>query len=633
MQGGVTWGGYSDMARAKKRAEKIRLRDVPILAFDGSQRPYFIKEGYLSDIAGFVPTIRGGYRRAPQWIDHYAAATGETLIGASRVGPIATGDTPQITIATAKPSVNAIFQYKVIADGSGSRWGMSFGSLQDYDRRRIVYHRKGGREYTLGWDPDAYGYHCHLFESNYTPLGVEPTDQSGIVLTPVVSGGNMGTGHVRVYLAFRRTPTTYDYGAPDLGNPKDVQLTGTTGRNSIDISSITAAVWPSTSLNSVWRTRVVADAAQLPLEPVYFATVMASDATSVSLTASDAHVTQQPQLELGKFDFPGVGVASQFLEHLHLGEHLGFLAVTGVKYDYRMYFGGYLNTEGAVVQDENWWGFSVDIPTRDTIVSWVSFRGICIALCKNGLYRLRDESANPAYWWWEHMAAIRGEHVSAIAIVNDVVMIVGRGLGGEWNVWASDGINLNPVGNEVSVFLASDVGIVAPDGLPMLIGSTGARNYVMNQQGKWGKNNADTDVAWDVGRDSTFRGGAAMLAGDGGVYYEGSAFSSNTTDRAVTRDFFLDIEERTEWEEVFVLATKAGLNASVTVQGRVDGGGVWITMATITVDATSGGRYRVPIPPGIRQGYRFQVRLSAADANQFTIEGVIVQARPTPAMT
>ncbi len=612
---------------------KTRIRDVPIVGFNGSRKPYFVEAGVLSEIAGMTPTIKGGYRRAPQWIDHYAVAAGESIIGSSRVGPIAAGGTPQITIATAKPTAANLIQRKVLADGTAPLFGMNFGSAQDTARRRIVYHRKNGKEYTLGWDVgDAWGegaFHCHLFESDRTPVGVEPTDQSGISLAAGTTGGLMGTGHVRVYLAFYRTP---NYGAPDLANPKDVALTGTAGTNKITVSSITPAAWTNTVFNSVWRTRVVSDDAQLPFEPVYLVHRFAKANTTDTLTASDTDVIKQPQLELGKFDFPTVGEASQFLEFLNLGEHLGFLACTGVKYDYRMYFGGYLDTEGVAVQDENWWGFSVDIPGMDTIVSWVSFRGICVALCRNGLWRLRDESSLPTAWYWEQMAAIRGEIVSAVAIVNDVVMIVGRGLGGEWNVWATDGINLNPVGDAVSTFLASDTGIISQDGLPMLIGTADARNYVMNSQGHWGKSNADTDVAWEVGRDSTFQDGAPLLAGSGGIYYEGTAFSNDSSDHAITRDFFIDIEERTEWEEVFVLATKVADDASVKVQGRVDGGD-WTDMKTITVDATSGGRYSVPVPPTIRQGYRFQVKLIATDADQFTVEGVIVQARLTPTMT
>ncbi len=624
---------------ARPANTRKRLKDVPLIAFDGTQRPYFLKEGTLAEIAGMVPVMAGGYKRAPQWTNHWTPPTNHTIIGVSPAGAIATGGTAQITVATRESTGPALYQYKVIADGSGSTWGALFGGAQDTSRDKVVYHRSDGLELSLGFDPTAYGYHCTILHSDYAighhVFAVEPMDQNGITATPSTTGGHMASGYTRVFLVNKGTVMAggVSYiGAADTDNDIDVHLTGTWGVNSIALSSIPAGTWPETDKVYIYRTRVVSDSAQLPFEKAYLVKTINAGTTSTTLVSSDASIMKHEEMQTGKADFPGTGTASQFLDNLSFGEHLGHLVVTGVTKGYRMYISGYTDNDGVSQSDGGlWWQYDIELPGRDEIKSWVSHRGVLIVLGENGLYRLRDESADPSNWYLEQMAAIRGEHVNAIALATDIVMIIGRGLGGEWNIWASDGYTLKPIGDSVSGFLDSSTGILAPDGMPMLIGSSTSRNYTMNQRGVWGKNNADTDVKWDAGRDSTFRSGVPMLAGPAGIYYEGSYYLADESDYAVTREFSLALEERSEWEKVFILATKVSTNASAMIYGRVDTGS-WVLMDTITISATSGGRYEVAVPDTVRQGYRFQVKVVAADAYSFTLEGVIVQANNTPPM-
>jgi hypothetical protein len=613
--------------------KRIRIRDIPWAALDATSRPYFMSEGVLSAAEGFVPSAKGGYKRTPLWSVWSAAPSGEEIIGASAVGTIADGENPQITVATKKASANALYQRKVLSDGTWTLFGMNFGSSQDYTRSRIVYHRMGGKEYTLGWDPDAYGYHCHLFESKYLPAGAEPMNQNGITLTAQSSGGHMGAGYVRVYLVFHgdfsgETRT----GAPDLVHAKTVHLTGTNNANRITVGSIPAAVWPGTTHVYLYRTRVVSDSAQLEYEPAYFAQSVSAGTSAADMTSSDAQIAGNPQLETGKFNFPAVGETQKFLPYLGLSEHAGRLICWGVKYAGRMWISGYTDVDGAPEIDNNWWGYSIDLPGRDTIVSAVSFRGKCFALGLNGLYRLRDESSDPSFWYFEQMALVRGENVLGLAVAGDEVYVTGKGIGGDWNIWALDGYNLRPAGDGLRSVITKDTGVLQCSGLPLTTGDTASERYMLGEQAAWGRMNGPAGAKSSIGQNASFASGGALLATAAGIYKEGSTYSADESDYAITREFSGSIEERTEWEKVFVFASVASASVTLRVYGAADGG-AWVLMGSAVISATSGGMVEIPVPAECRQGRRFRVKVAVLTAAGVTVEGVTVQARPAPEMT
>ncbi|MBN1809998.1 MAG: hypothetical protein JW909_13100 [Planctomycetes bacterium] len=612
--------------------KRIRIRDIPLLGLDLTLRPYFLGEGVLSAAEGFVPSPRGGYERSPQWAAFSSPPQGEEIIGASRVSSITDFDDPWITVATSKPAVNALYQYKVNQQGQWSSWGMLFGSAQDYARDRIVYHRTGGREFTLGWDPEAYGYHCHLFESKYSPVGAEPVNQSSVTLGASSSGGALGAGYVRVYIAFYGLVNGEPrLGAPDLDHPKTVQLTGSGNSNRITVDDLPSAVWPSTSHVYVYRTRVVADSAQLDFEPAYLAGAVSEGTSSANLTASDADIAGNPRLESARFDFPTMGQEEQFLPALGLSEHAGRLVAWGVGQSFRLWISGYTDADGVPVIDHNWWSHAVDTPGRDEILSMVSFRGKCFALGRCGLYRLRDESSDPSFWFWEQMALLHGANPSALAVVGDDVFAVARGQEGEWNVWALDGYNLKPVGDGLRAVLSEDTGVIPFDGTAMLTGQDGG-SHVLGPGGAWGKNNAPSGLTIGIGSHDDFQSGAFLLAGPDGMEYRASGYSGDESDYVITRDFLAGPEERTEWEKVFLFASAAQDPVTLKVYGSADGGS-WTLMGTVGISAQAGGMAAVPVPAGVRQGRRFSVRITAASAGGVTLEGITVQARPAPEMT
>ena len=613
--------------------KRMRIRDIPWTALDATSRPYFMGEGVLSAAEGFVPSAKGGYKRTPLWSLWSGAPSGEEIIGVSAIGTIADGDAPQISVATKKASANALYQRKVLSDGTWTMFGMNFGSSQDYTRSRIVYHRTGGKEYTLGWDPDAYGYHCHLFESKYMPVGAEPMNQNGLTLTAQSSGGYMAAGWVRVYLVFRGDfAGDIRTSAPDLVHAKTVQLTGTNNANRISVGSIPAAVWPSTTHVHLYRTRVVSDSAQLEYEPAYFAQSVLAGTTTAEMISSDTMIAGNPQLEMGKFNFPSVGETQNFLTYLGLSEHAGRLICWGVKYAGRLWISGYTDVEGAPVLDNNWWGYGIDLPGRDTIVSAVSFRGKCFALGQSGLYRLRDEASDPSFWFWEQMAQVRGENALGLAVAGDEIYVTGKGIGGEWNIWALDGYNMRSVADGLRAVITKDTGVVQCSGMPLTAGDTASERYVLGERSAWGRMNAPAGTKWSIGQDASFVSGGALLATSAGIYKEGTSYSADESDYAVTREFTGSPEERTEWEKVFVFASAASASVSLRVYGAVDGG-AWVLMGTPVISATNGGMAEVPVPAQCRQGRRFKVKVAALTAAGVTVEGVTVQARPAPEMT
>jgi len=155
---------------------------------------------------------------------------------------------------------------------------------------------------------------------------------------------------------------------------------------------------------------------------------------------------------------------------------------------------------------------------------------------------------------------------------------------------------------------------------------------VLGLGGAWGKNNAPSDVEYAVGSHGDFVSGAPLVGTAGGIYREGSSFSGDESDYVVTRDFCAGPEERTEWEKVFVFASAADGQVTLKVHGAADGGS-WTLMGAVAVSVQAGGMAAVPVPPALRQGRRFSVKITAASAAGATIEGISVQARPAPEMT
>lgn len=623
-------------------SERRRLRDVPFTNLDKSRKPYFLKEGVLSDVYGFTPYYTGGYRRSPVWSTHYQAPTGEVVIGCSMVGAIVPGGTPQITLATRKASANALFQYKILADGTGTPWAMLFGSSQDYNRTRIVYHRKCGKEFTLGWDVHAYNYRCHLFESSCTPVGAEPISISGITLTANSSGGSIPRGWVRVQLIRTgtfATPSVSEvrYGAPDILVKKDVQLTGAHGANSITVTNIPAATWPTTDYTFMYRTRVVADQRQLDFEPFYYCGSIAGSATTGVITNSDTQLLEAHKLDTGKFNFPGLGTAGLFRKNLQLGEHVGRLICSGVKEDYRLYISGYDNASGLSILDDNWWGYSLDTPERTPIIGWGHAGSAMIVLCEDALLRLNDVSASPgptvaggrsqSGWYFEKLANLGGINVAAVTEVEGVIYILGKDADDTYNIWECDGYHLKPVGDALKSVLTSNIGLLSIDGHVV------TTNGYTGRYGEWGRLSVQAQgLSWSCGRNSTFRNGAPLAADGTRVYYRGSTFNAGS-DYVITRDFTLMPEERSEWEKIFVFAEKISADVTLNVSARVDDASAWTSVATLIVNATTGYVAEVNLPPSVRHGKRLQIMLRANDANDVALEGITVQARAVPMLT
>jgi hypothetical protein len=297
-----------------------------------------------------------------------------------------------------------------------------------------------------------------------------------------------------------------------------------------------------------------------------------------------------------------------------------------------MWISGYTDVDGAPEIDNNWWGYSIDLPGRDTIVSAVSFRGKCFALGLNGLYRLRDESSDPSFWYFEQMALVRGENVLGLAVAGDEVYVTGKGIGGDWNIWALDGYNLRPAGDGLRSVITKDTGVLQCSGLPLTTGDTASERYMLGEQAAWGRMNGPAGAKSSIGQNASFASGGALLATAAGIYKEGSTYSADESDYAITREFSGSIEERTEWEKVFVFASVASASVTLRVYGAADGG-AWVLMGSAVISATSGGMVEIPVPAECRQGRRFRVKVAVLTAAGVTVEGVTVQARPAPEMT
>jgi len=633
--------------KPEETAGRRRIRDLPFRGMDRTQQPYLLADAVLSRAEGFVPSSTGGYERTPEWAAHWSAPTGYTVVGCSEVWDYS--GTKQITVALKADDDSALTQHRVIAAGTSAAWGTPtlFSTDQDLTRDRIVYHRMGNAEYTLGWDPSvspdaSKPFHCHLFRSNKDiwtsgvfPVGVENMDQSGISVTtdPTVDG-DIPLGWVRVYVTFKGVDMDSEdsqhlqhiYGAADhiAANVIDVQVTGADSLYVDDLPS--TSIWPNTSEVLIWRTKSVQDKEQLPYEPVYL-TPSEAHLTGQSLTASDADIAENQQLQLGKFDFPSVGEAEQFLPNLGLTEHAGRLACWGVKYAYRLYLAGYTDNDGVPQVDQNFWAYYADLPNRDTILKFVSFRGKGYALGENGLYRLMDDDYLPSAWYFRKIADIRGANADAMVMAADMLWVIARGVAGTFGLYRVDGYDLFPVGGAIDAVLDSSSGVLSVDGMPFLTG-TSSQRYVMLPSGRWGRMNCITDPKWALGRDSTFHSSAPMIASAAGIYYEGATYSADGSDYIETRDYQGLPEEYTT-PDMFMLWAHAD---TVTVKSyiSVDGAAYTLVKDDISVTDTAGEVIRVPVPAPASQGRRFKFKFAAYTAKQLYVDGLVTQLAQGP---
>ena len=618
---------------------------MPFQNMDTTISPYLLKGGVLSNAHLFIPSRKGGYETTPGFTTFASMPAGHTIIGMSKVGDISTEGAPQITIATSDPSGPALYQYMLDKTGTLTAWGMLFGGSQDTDRDRIVYHRMGGKEYTLGWDPDAYGYHCHLFESRYAPVGAEPMDASGVSAAASTSGGQMGPGYVRIYLAFRTNvdgESASRIGAPDLTNYFDVQLTGGDMTNKVTLSGLPSAAWNASPATTdkiyVYRTRVVSASDQLDLEAAYFETSCNPGAASVDVgTRTDAELVNMPQMEL-KYDFPSVGETGKFLDNLGMTEHLGRLMVWGVKYAYRLWISGYEDKDGVAQIDENWWGYSVDLPGRDTILGVQSLHGKCVAIGQNGLYVLKDDSADPADWQWLKAAELRGTNVNAMASTYDVIAFLAHDNHPGVSVFTFDGYTLKEVGAQVRASIDDDSRLLTVDGRLVVCHDTEDEKdgLMATMDGLWGRMNrpgAPTagNTKWSPGRHADFQGGAVLLGSDDMVYYQNTTYNSAGAAKIYTRTFTGNVEDRTEWEKIYVFYETEG-SANIKLEVSADGG-AWADLGTeVVYGATSEGMLEYAVPASVRHARRLKARVTVDSSAWARIEGMSVQQMVPPEM-
>jgi len=624
---------------------KIRIRDVPFFTVNPTGRAYLLREGVLSDASGFVPYYRGGYRRAPQWSVHGTPYL-PTIIGASQAGAIATGETPQITATLKNASTNNIQQFRFLANGTCESWGGNqYGSNQDTTRDVVKYFRYDGAEYVLGWDLDTQnlsGKHgCGLFRSMSNagfgdlawPVGGEVMNASGIILTASSTGGVMGKGWVRFYFTYRTNKKGISggiEGAPDHDNKKDIELTGNNTTNKVTISNLPPGDDPGTDAIYIYRTPVVSNQAQLDFAPAYFYTGVADTAGSVDVNAiPDSDLVKRARLELNRYSFPTMKKHGKYVGNLALGAHLGHLFVCGVLHDYRVYFSGYTDNDGDAVLGEDYWQYFLNTPERDTIVSAVSGRGKMFVLGKNGLYKVNDEYTDPAMWTMQTMASLHGGvSPRALVLSGQNIFVVARGLNGEWGIWATDGYNLEPVGGEMSLLIDENTGIVDFDGQLMLVGTEAARGYIRSPYGAWGRANIPAGTVEMLGRTPTFRNNAQLLMTPTAIMYERGTYSNDETDMVVTREYVSPSpEERSEWETLFIFANKFTDDCVLKVYGAVDGGD-WIPMTGtegVTVAEKGGGIIRLGVPPALRHGRRFKVKIVAQTSVDVNIERVSLQ--------
>jgi hypothetical protein len=642
--------------------DRVRITDLPLLALDVTARPNFLKDRVLSASRGFVPSMYGGYKNTPAWALHGAIPSGHSIIGISRAGPIIPGGTVQITVTTKGPGAFAYpFQFRVLADASWNLWGGlggTWGTNQDVTRDRVVYLRRGSRELVLGWDldiGDTYGYGCALYEScaglgggvydGVTFLGVEPFTQSGVTLTASATGGAMGAGYVRVYFVYWGSTgqsdspiypdATSQTGFIDHDNIDgraaaymDVRLTGVSGTNRISVAAIPPGTYYGSTHVQIYRTRVVANQHQLPDEAAYFCARQLAITPTCDIVNSDAFLVTCQKLQKGRYAFPGAKKHNKFVGNLHLVEHKDKLFVSGVDKDYRVWMSGYVDTDLVPQEDETSWAFSADLPNRDKVITMLSGFNKMFALGQNGFYVLHDSPEWPSGWTWKQMASMRGEHISAMALIGSDVFLIGRAAGGEWNIWGCDGYNLKPVGDSIRATLDSNTGVIGLDGQAVLIGGTSSRKYVANHDNVWGHRNVPDLTAWSIGRDSTIQSGAPLLATAAGIYYEGTAMVAD--DYVISREFVRKPEERTEWEKVFVYVRKLSTStAYVDIFASIDGGTFVQLGGANAVSSTEETVIALGVPASVRQGKRFRVKVQVT-SQQVIVEGIGVQARAVP---
>ena len=610
-----------------------RLSDFPLRKMDLTTYPVLLTEGTLAAAGHFAPYKKGGYSLQPQPSAFYTPPAGEVIIGASDVGLIYTS-TPQLTIATRKAASNALYQRRVLADGTGDYWGMLFGSSQDFDRTRIVYYRMNAKEYTLGWDPDAYGYHCHLFESVYVPVGVEPMLHTGITAVEA-SGGDINEGYVRIYLANKAAFSgTARYGASDLTNHIDVHLTGDSKK--IDIASIPVGVWPSTEHVYIYRTRVVASSAQLDLEKAYLETAITTGTTTATLSMSDDRIREiDNQLQSGKYDFPTVGKTGKFQDNLKLGEHNGHLLVSGVEKAYRIIISGYIDNDLAVHNDADWWGFFIDVPKGETIYDFHSINGKLTILTDRALYVVSDESSNPNSWTLSQVAQIGGSRVDCMEFVQKDLFFVGKDSRDVYSVFRFDGFRLESVGDPIGDKLDSDSLLVDINLYPTIAGDEDSAGYVYGIGQAWGHIKLDDSASPSiktlrgVGSYSTFQSGLDLFVDSAAVKYYGTSYASSSSEVQLTsRSFFTMPEERTEWIKLFVHAARLSGVADVTVNvSFIIDGVTHSDLLTITVDKDTIFSFELGIPEAVRQAKTLQVVLGFPDGIPIVVAGITVQAR------
>jgi len=639
------------------RESKIRVRDLPLAALNPSTRPYFLPPGVLAEAAGFTPYAGGGYRRTPQWAAHKVLTEGYVLYAASPVGPIAAGGTAQITAAVTTGAPGHVpSQIRVLADGTAAFWGgmQGYGSNQDVTRRDFRYLRYDGAEYVVGFDVDTTplggSWGCGLFQSrqntseNAWPVGAEPMDSADVTLTPVNGGmtadGRMGRGWVRFYFAYRtaKAGAAIVVGAPDLTNYKEVELTGGYNRNSVTIENLPAGNSPNTDQIHIYRTRVVATRSQLALEPAYYVRAVTDDIGSITIKEpSDADLVKGAVMER-TFNCPGMKQHGVFRGNLGLGVHLGHLWLHGVSYDHRIYFSGYTSHTGEVVPGEDYWNYFVATPRFDRIVAASSVKGKMFVLGRNGLYRLADDAVDPSAWVLEPVASLNGGvSPRAVMFSGSDIFLIARSVTGEWGVWATDGYNLARVGDEMSLIVNEDSALFDFGGMAMLGGTAEEVGHIRAPHGAWGRQNLPTGLPVEVcGRDDTFQSGAMLMAYPTGIYYAGAEYSEDESDYLITREYVSAImEERTEYEKVYVYANVPGDPCTIHVSGSINGG-AWVAMsaaAGVVVDTAAGGVYEVPVPPELRHGRRFSLKITVETNADLIVEGVVVQVRPAPAMT
>ena len=642
------------------------IQDFPYKGMNRSLRPYMLGEGILSNTQGFIPSNKGGYERSKQWAAHYTLAGGGltgSILGISTLGPLYFGGTSQCTFARL-PSTGQATQHRILANGtvSGS-WGGP-AQLSDYqnDPAKVAYHKWQGFEFTLGWDALTGGtgknMGCMLaytttdgINSCLYPVGIEPISQSGITLAEEVGDSLLPSsglgfdytynGYVKVVLAYRGNSYAYmlGYGStdpkdgpPDLSSLKTMRVTGS--NKYMKITNVPAGEWPSTGYVLVYRTKVVATEAQLAIEPLYLEQVQAHNVGTVycyrtGYGLSDTNLVKQPRLEPGKYKFPSAKENSKYQTNLGITNHFGRLMVWGVENPSRLWIAGYTDVDGVPVVDNNFWQYSVDLEGQDNIQTIVSFKGGLLCLGENGLYKLRDEDANPKNWWFEKMAEIHGANDHAMAVIADAVFIVARSLGGQWNVWVTDGYNFKVVGDPVSTQLSSTTGVVNIDGMPVLVGDTTAERYAMAIDGRWGRLNVTTGLKWTLGRNSSWQSGAPMIATTGGVYYEGSTFSNDSSDYVETRDHFHDFKGRTQSLKLHVYCSKLSTNATLKAQQKIENGSYTAMNSdtAVTIDQTEGQKVEIGAVQGLQQARRTRFKIIASNDQQLYLEGHSLQMR------